>query len=483
MTGPVLPLIRVTLRGEESVIDDRNVRELAALSYTLAKWLFLSVLAGLVVGTATSFFLFLLGLGIGFVEGLPAWRLALVPAGLAASAAIVRFFAPEASGHGTEKVIEAIHQREGRIALKVVPVKLVATLITLASGGSAGKEGPCAQIGAGLMSALASMFRFGDPDRRKLVVCGISAGFAAVFGTPVAGAIFGVEVLYVGQMFYDVLLPSLVSGITAYLVSMHWGVAHAAQPVFLIPDYSGQMLAWTIAAGVFFGLVSLFHIETLKLGESLFRKWQVHPFVKPVAGGLLLLAVSAAAGTRYLGLGTDTIDAAMAGESIPGAAFFVKSALTSITLSCGGSGGIVTPTFFVGAASGSLFAALFGLDRALFSGIGLVAVLAAAANTPIAAMIMGIELFGANAAPLGAVSCVVAFLISGHRSVYPSQILARSKSRAIVLDEPGRMDSTRSKPRFSGLLFAKVWRYLRPRIRIAMRDIDRALSDRHKMKP
>ncbi|MFA0887867.1 MAG: chloride channel protein [Synergistales bacterium] len=466
------------------MMDDRNIRELAVLSYSLAKWLSLSVLAGAVVGTATSFFLLALEWSIDFVNGLPPWRFALLPLGFLASAALVRFLAPDASGHGTEKVIEAIHQRQGRIAFKVVPVKLAATIITLATGGSAGKEGPCAQIGAGLMSVGASLFRFGELDRKKLVICGISAGFAAVFGTPVAGALFGVEVLYVGQMLTDVLLPSLVSGVTAHLVSMHWGVVHGTQPLFLIPDTSGNVLAWAVAAGVFFGLVSLLHIEILKLGERFFGKWPVHPLVKPVAGGLLILAVTAVAGSRYLGLGTDTIDAALAGDPVPKAAWLVKSLLTSVTLSCGGSGGIVTPTFFVGAASGSLFATVFGLDRALFSGIGLVAVLAAAANTPIAAMIMGIELFGAKAAPLGAVSCIVAFLISGHRSVYPSQILSRSKSKALILEEPTRIDSSRSTPRFSGLLIAKTWRFLRPRLRAAIRKIDRAVRpDRRDPKP
>ena len=132
--------------------------------------------------------------------------------------------APDAEGHGTEKIIEAVHQRSGKIRLMVVPVKLVATVITIAFGGSAGKEGPAAQIGAAVSSAFSDLLRFDSKDRKKLVICGISAGFATVFGTPIAGAIFGVEVLFVGGMLYDVLLPSFVSGIVAFQVSSALGI-------------------------------------------------------------------------------------------------------------------------------------------------------------------------------------------------------------------------------------------------------------------
>jgi H+/Cl- antiporter ClcA len=158
------------------------------------------------------------------------------------SVVIIDRFAPDAKGHGTEKVIEAIHKRAGRINPAVVPIKLIATIVTIACGGSAGKEGPCAQIGAGLSSIIATIFKFDDNDRRKLVICGISAGFAAVFGTPIAGAIFGVEVLFVGALLYDVLLPSFVAGIVGYQVSAGLGITYFHGTIDFAPVFSSLFL-------------------------------------------------------------------------------------------------------------------------------------------------------------------------------------------------------------------------------------------------
>jgi len=206
-----------------------RITESTLLFISVVKWVALASGAGAVVGAATAVFLGLLHAATGAAGGFPYYWL-LLPAALFASSLLTWYFARDARGHGTEKVIEAVHKRSGRIPLKVVPVKLLATIITLACGGSAGKEGPCAQIGAGLTSAISGLLRFNDRDRRKLVICGISAGFAAVFGTPIAGAIFGVEVLFVGAIMYEVLLPSFIAGITAYQVASAMGT-----PISTIP--------------------------------------------------------------------------------------------------------------------------------------------------------------------------------------------------------------------------------------------------------
>lgn len=202
----------------------------------IIKWVFFASLVGIVVGLATTAFLGLLDKATGLTAGYKYYYLVL-PAAFLVSTVTIKYLAPEAKGHGTEKVIEAIHQRFGRISPLVVPVKLASTVITIAAGGSAGKEGPCAQIGAGLSSLIADLFRFSDSDRKKLVICGISAGFSTVFGTPIAGAIFGVEVLFIGSLLYEVLLPSFVAGIVGYQVSSALGVTYFQDPLNFIPYF------------------------------------------------------------------------------------------------------------------------------------------------------------------------------------------------------------------------------------------------------
>lgn len=411
----------------------RSITESTVLFLSIIKWVFLATIAGVIVGGAVSLFLKLLGWSTGLSLQHPDYFW-LLPVGLFLSAVLVKYLAPDAEGHGTEKVIEAIHQRAGKIPVLVVPVKLIATIITLALGGSAGKEGPCAQIGAGLTSLFSDLLRFDDHDRKKMVICGISAGFASVFGTPIAGSIFGVEVLFVGAIMYDVLLPSFIAGIIAYQVSSSFGISYFHEPVSVLPIFSEGFLLKVLLSGLFFGICSIFLIEILKWGEKLSNRLHFWGPMKGIVGGAGLVVLTYLFSDRYLGLGLGTVESSLRGNSTDWYAFLLKPIFTGLTLSFGGSGGIVTPIFFVGSTAGVTFAHLLNLDAATFAAIGLVSVLAGAANTPIAASIMAIELFGPAIAPYATLACVVSFLITGHRSVYPSQVLSISKSPSLRVE-------------------------------------------------
>ncbi len=416
----------------------KKVLEGSVLFASILKWLFLASCVGIVVGISTSIFLKLLDKGIGFAANFQYYYL-LLPAAFFLSSLMVKYIAPEAAGHGTEKVIEAIHKRSGKMNPLAVPVKLAATILTIAIGGSAGKEGPCAQIGAGICSAISDLFKFNDEDRRKLVICGISAGFATVFGTPIAGAIFGVEVLFVGSLLYEVLLPSFVAGIVGYQVSSLLGITYFQMPLNFVPAFTSLFFIKVCIAGLFFGLSSLLFIEIMHLFDERGKRLKAWGPYRGIIGGLALIILSYIFSRRYLGLGLETIQSALEGGTIPASAFLLKILSTSITLGFGGSGGIITPIFFVGATAGNLFGRVPGLDPAIFSAIGMVSLLAGAANTPISASIMAVELFGPSVGPYAAVACIISFLMTGHRSVYPSQVLAITKSSSLVIEKGKEM--------------------------------------------
>jgi len=432
--------------------------EQSILFLSVVKWFFLASVVGLLVGASTTVFLHFLEWGIGTAAEYR-YSLLLLPAAFLASVMFVKI-APEAAGHGTEKVIEAVHVRSGKINPFVVPVKLLATVVTISVGGSAGKEGPCAQIGAGLSSLFSDLFRFNDQDRRRLVICGISAGFATVFGTPIAGAIFGVEVLFMGSLRYRVLFPSFVAGIVGYQVSAALGITYFDAPLAAVPAFSGVFFVQVCLGGIFFGFMAFLLIETLRYFESLRHRGGLSWISWAVLGGVSLIAISLVFGREYLGLGLETLEYALQGGDVPSLAAFLKMLTTSITLAFGGSGGVVTPVFFVGATSGSLFGEIMGLDRGLFSAIGMVSLLAGAANTPISASIMAVELFGPAIGPYASLACIIAFLMAGHRSVYPSQVLAVTKSSSIMVEKGMKMEDitgVRFEPRPRSLLGSVIW--------------------------
>lgn len=421
----------------------KRVIEQSSIIASVTKWLLLSGIIGIVIGMIVTGFLKLLHYSEHGLLGLPFHSYYLLPFGLMVSVWLTKTFAPDAKGHGTEKVIESIHKKDGNINIAVIPVKLAATIVTLATGGSAGKEGPGAQIGAGTASYISNLFKFSKRDRKKLVVCGISAGFATVFGTPIAGAIFGIEILIVGAIRYDLLLPSIVAGFSAFFTAQYMGATYTYYDISYFQHYfiDLMLIAKVVLGGIFFGLIAYMIIATLKKTEDIVEHIPMNPYTKAFLAGMVLVALSFPLGNSFFGLGIETISRSMEIDSglsadIPWYAFIAKMFYTSVTLGAGGSGGIVTPIFFIGATSGHLFGGLFGGDNqlALFAALGFVSVLAGATNSPIAAMIMAMELFGMDVAHYAALSVTISFLITGHRSVFPSQKISMRKSELLDID-------------------------------------------------
>ncbi|MCI2807768.1 chloride channel protein [Eoetvoesiella caeni] len=416
-----------------------NYIEPVVMLATVVQWLVLATIAGAIVGTGTSFFLH--GLFF-FVEGtasVPLWvQMILLPVGGLLNGLLL-YYGYKANKTGLkDSVIEAVHTQSGKMPFKTLLIKPVAAIITLASGGSAGKEGPCSHIGASLASGIGRVFKLNAELQKRLVACGVSAGFSSVFGTPLAGAIYGVEVLAIGRIRHDFLFPAIVAGVVSFEVSKWWGVPYTFYKLLPLPEFSEILFLKTVLIGVICGVVAWVFVDMIALVRNIFARLKARfglwPPLLPLFGGLVLSALILVIPTEYLGLSLPLMDRALDGEAMPYLGFLWKTILVAVTLGSGFYGGIVTPQFVIGAIAGSAFAPMLGLSPALGAAVGLVAVVASASNTPIAAILMGVELFGGT---LGTVyvagAGIAAYLIIGHRSVYPDQLIAYSKSSWMVV--------------------------------------------------
>lgn len=353
------------------------------------------------------------------------WLLFVLPLAGAGIAWLYAEYGAQAAG-GNNLILDQIHTPQGAgVPLRMFPLVLFSTLVTHLFGGSAGREGTAVQMGGSIAGSAARWARIDPQQTRLLLMSGISGGFASVFGTPLAGAVFGMEMLAVGGMRYEALIPCLVAAIVGDATVRGLGIAHANYAVTApLPPLEPTAIATVAVAGVAFGLASALFSEMTALVEREARALVSDPVRRTAVGGLAVVVVSLLLGTReYNGLSLPLLSSALDGEQVPTFAFLFKLVLTALTLGVGFKGGEVTPLFVIGATLGAVLAGPLGASPQFLAPLGFVAVFAAAANTPIACVIMGIELFGgqANAVAYFGIAVFIAYTISGHRGIYHAQ--------------------------------------------------------------
>ena len=411
----------------------------------LGQWVLLGAVVGVACGVASAIFLLSLDRVTAFRQAHESLVYALPLAGLVVGAVYHRFGKPIEGG--SNLVLDTVHEGSAQLPLRMAPMVLFGTLATHLFGGSAGREGTAVQMGASLADALAHRLGVSREARRQMLCAGIAGGFGSVFGTPIAGLVFGLEVVTVGRIEYDALVPALVASVVGDLVTQRLGVVHTAYPTVGHVPLDAKVAGSLVVLAVAMALATVAFVELTHRTKALLAKRVPLLPLRMALGGVVVVALWKLSGTSdVLGLGVPTILRAFSDPSLPASAFAWKLLLTSLTLSAGFLGGEVTPLFFVGATLGSVLARLLGLPIELGAGVGLAAVFGAAANTPIALSIMAVEVLGAHVLPHVAIVTVIAYLLTGHRGIYPSQRLVRRKHGGGLFPAPIRLRDVDEPP-------------------------------------
>ncbi|MDD3352192.1 voltage-gated chloride channel family protein [Zoogloea sp.] len=391
----------------------------------LTRWVALACLVAVLAGSASAAFLWALAWATANREAHPGLVALLPLAGFAVGWLYLHI--GQSVEAGNNLLIDEIHDPRKVVPLRMAPLVLGATVVSHLFGASVGREGTAVQMGGALADQLTHLFRLRHEDRRIILMAGIAAGFASVFGTPLAGAVFALEVLAIGRLRYDALLPCMTAAVVADQVGIAWGVQHTHYMIGSVPVVNAWNLGAVVVAGALFGLTGkLFAATTHGLGAWLRGKVTYAP-LRPLLGGILIAALAFGLPLeRYLGLGIPVIVEAFQ-QPLPFHDFAAKLGLTALSLASGFKGGEVTPLFYIGATLGNALAPLLDLPFGLLAGVGFVAVFAGAANTPIASTLMAMEVFGAEVGVFAGIACVVSYLFSGHAGIYRAQRVAASK--------------------------------------------------------
>ncbi|WP_419805103.1 voltage-gated chloride channel family protein [Terriglobus sp.] len=395
------------------------------------RWIPVALYAGVMAGVASAVLLASLTLATDLRETHRWLILLLAPAGWLVGLLYKHFGKSVEAGNNL--ILEEVHDPRDVIPVRMTPLILIGTFVTHLFGGSAGREGTAIQTGASLADQLARPLRMSAANRRILLMAGISAGFGSIFGTPLAGAVFGIEVLAIGTLSYDAIAPCFLAAFagdltTRFIANYLPGVHHAIYRVAQVPALRPATILYAAVTGIAFGLVAQAFAKATHFVSGTARRLISRPELRPFAGGLIVTAAAFAIphSSRYIGLGLPTIAAAFQTGVAP-YDFVGKFLFTCATLGTGFKGGEVTPLFYIGSTFGNALSGIVPLPSSLLAGMGLAAVFAGAANTPLASTFLAMELFGAEAGAYAGIACVVSYLFSGHAGIYSAQRLGRGK--------------------------------------------------------
>ncbi|WP_243047298.1 voltage-gated chloride channel family protein [Dyella sp. RRB7] len=402
-----------------------SLPEQAAMLPLLGRWLMLSAVVGGLAGSASALFLWTLDWATQ-QQTSHAYMLAFLPVAGLVMGWVYHRIGKDVEG-GNNLLIDEIHDPKTIVPKRMAFLIFAGTVVTHLFGGSAGREGTAVQMGGALADQVTHRLGLGKDDRRILLMAGISAGFASVFGTPLAGAIFGLEVLAIGRLRYDALLPCILSAIMADEVTRHWGIHHTVYVIPHVPPLEVVGLLSTAFAGICFGILGMLFANTTHALAAAFKRCIKYPPLRLFVGGAIVSMAAYLLNSRqYLGLGIPTIQAAFE-HPLPAYDFGGKFAFTTVTLASGFKGGEVTPLFFMGATLGNALSYVLPLPIPVLAGMGFVAVFAGAANTPLASTVMAIELFGPQIGVYAGMACAIAYLFSGHTGIYRAQRVGHAK--------------------------------------------------------
>ena len=402
-----------------------NLEKTKKISALLLQWILICVLIGVFSGSASAFFLVALDWVTQTREN-NNWIIWLLPIGGLAIGLGYHYWGKSVV-KGNNLLLEEYENPQKIIPLKMAPLVLFGTLITHLFGGSAGREGTAVQMGGAIADQFTKLFQLDASERKTILILGISAGFASIFGTPLAGALFALEVVYFSKINFKSIFLSFLVAYIAYFTVELWHVNHTTYTIPFVPEISFITLFWIVLVSILFGLAAMLFSRSTHFWGHLFSKNISFPPLRPFVGGCFIaLAVYFIGTTKYIGLGVPMIVDAF---SNPNASydFLLKILFTGFTLGAGFKGGEVTPLFFIGATLGSTLSLIVPLPIALLAGMGFVAVFSGASHTPIACTVMGMELFGIESGIFIGLACSIAYFSSGSVGIYNAQIVKGAK--------------------------------------------------------